>query len=166
MKYRFVVVLLGLLGVSLLASCEAETNMLKRDSSLVAGLDTTVSEDAAAPVAFYVRNDADSAVKLLAWNTPFETFLSADIFRVKINGESVTYIGRVIKRGEPLPEDYITIGAGERREVTVDLARYYDMTLAGEYRVSFKLPLDVNDIYDHHGVAISLEVNELDVIVR
>lgn len=104
---------------------------------LVAGVqvadDTTVSSE----ITFYVSNNSNVAVRMLIWNTPLESELSADVFTVTLDGMPVAYQGRMVKRSSPSDKDYLIIPAHERVESQVDMAVYYAMSEPGEYQVRF-----------------------------
>ena len=63
-------------------------------------------------LSFSLHNPGRTSLFLLRWQTPLEG-LSDDLFDVRINGESVRYIGRDVKRAAPTAEDYLEIGPGE-----------------------------------------------------
>ena len=127
-------------GQSVETQIEARENMAT--TWLNAGIKTPPDTDAMpqSVVTFYVSNTASTEVQVLIWNTPLENPLSADVFLVTKAGEPVPYTGRKVKRGKPLPEHYITLAAGETREVLVDIARYHDVTSPGPYSVTLKFP--------------------------
>ena len=62
-------------------------------------------------IRFAITNTTDKQVNVLKWDTPIEGF-NSNIFLVKRDGAPVTYIGRVVKRGPPRPEDYVSISSG------------------------------------------------------
>ena len=116
--------------------------------SLDAGLQVEkwqYSRDEAVSVTFSLANVSDRTLYVLGWQTPLNGF-EGDIFEVEVDGQSVSYIGKLVKRPAPAPEDYVAIGAGERVSVAFDLAEAYDMSREGEYTVRYSADLDVNDV--------------------
>ncbi len=91
---------------------------------------------AAVVIRFTLENLSADALSVLAWYTPIEG-LHGDIFRITRDQEQVLYQGRMAKRGDPHPGDYMRIEPGDSISAEVDLARGYDLSLAGEYRVEF-----------------------------
>jgi hypothetical protein len=100
---------------------------------------------------FYVSNRGDADIQMLVWNTPFEKILSADVFSVKHDGETMPYNGRKIKRGTPQPENYLTVHAGERLETILDISAYYDMDQPGEYSVAYN-PVNIDGSFQMNGL--------------
>ncbi|MEE9319402.1 MAG: hypothetical protein V3U76_03055 [Granulosicoccus sp.] len=116
---------------------------------LIAGIEPLVEkadDESSSVLTFHVTNQSDMDVEMLIWNTPFEKILSADIFIVELNGESVAYIGRKVKRGTPQSGSYLTVHAGERLDKTIDMSLYYDMEKAGEYTITFN-PVAINGVH-------------------
>ena len=85
-----------------------------------------------------VLNDSNQTVQVLKWNTPFENIVSADIFNIQNAQTHMKYIGRVVKRLHPAKKDYMTLQAGEKRSVTVNLSRYYQMQNEGKYAIGYR----------------------------
>ena len=117
-----------------------EVEKVMERSLLHVGIKTPAApQQALSVISFYVENGTGQDAQLLTWNTPFEQRLSADIFAVTRNGEAMTYLGRMIKRGSPTAESYLPIATGEKLEALIDIADYYDVTSPGEYTVSLKI---------------------------
>ena len=57
-----------------------------------------------------------------------------------LDGKSMTYLGRKVKRSNPKVSDYMLVPAGERLESAMDIAKFYDFSEAGEYAVTINLP--------------------------
>lgn len=85
---------------------------------------------------FTLENVSAEPLTVLTWYTPLEG-LYGDIFSVTRDGEEVLYQGRMVKRDDPHPEDYVRIEPGDSVSAEVDLARGYGLSTAGEYRVEF-----------------------------
>ncbi len=82
-------------------------------------------------------NYSTEDVKLLKWNTPLEETLSANVFNVTIDGKNVQYMGRMVKRGAPTESDYLLFQAGEVKNITLKLPKYYEMNKEGSYTVTY-----------------------------
>jgi hypothetical protein len=91
-------------------------------------------------VVFYVMNNTISDISMLTWNTPFEQTLSADIFLVTRDEKNIPYLGRKVKRSNPVASDYLIVPAGKKLESSMDIAKYYGLSEAGEYTVTINLP--------------------------
>jgi hypothetical protein len=131
-----------LLGGSALSSCEGQAPELDFPENTLsvrlAVIDSVIDREAAFRFQYIVQNGTEQPVRLLPWGTPLEDRLTADAFDVTFNGAVLPYMGIMAKRMAPVAADYITLGAGESIEVTVDLSRAYDTASAGEYRVQLK----------------------------
>lgn len=88
---------------------------------------------------FTLHNRTAERVKVLKWNTPFEG-VAGEIFDIKRDGQPVSYYGILVKRGNPLPEDYISIEPGGTKSSDVNLAESYDFSKAGDYDIDFRSP--------------------------
>lgn len=87
-----------------------------------------------------LRNDGAEDVSLLRWQTPLRG-IESNLFDVRLDGETVAYLGRLYKRPAPAAEDYLRLAPGASATVEVDLSRYYDMSLTGEYSVGYRVPM-------------------------
>ena len=99
--------------------------------------------EALGEVVFELRNGGTGSVSVLRSDTPLGERLEADVFDIRdarataSGGERATYLGRLYKRPPPTPADFVEIAPGESLSAVVDLARYYDVPAAGDYRVDF-----------------------------
>ena len=91
-------------------------------------------------VRFALQNRSSEALSVLIWHTPIEGILN-DIFDIKgPDGESLPYIGPMVKRAAPDADAYVTIAPGEEATGEVDLTAAYEL-LPGRYTVAFKGPI-------------------------
>lgn len=88
-------------------------------------------------IKFTLGNVSNETLYVLTWYTPLEG-LKGKIFKVTRDGVEIPYEGRMVKRGNPVREDYVRIGPGESASATVDLSSGYNLSARGEYRVEFK----------------------------
>jgi len=97
-------------------------------------------------VEFVLTNNSADDISLLRWETPLEPELTQDVFTVSqsdgknksMHAERAMFSGRLIRRSNPQPQDFITIAAGESRSATVPLADYYQLSGQGMHYVSFR----------------------------
>lgn len=85
---------------------------------------------------FTMSNDADAALHVLRWQTPFDG-VTSDLFSVERDGAAVAYVGPMYKRAAPRAADYVELAPGESRTVEVDLSAYYDMKAGGQYAIRY-----------------------------
>ena len=88
------------------------------------------------PVSFTLRNDGSATITVLRRQTPLEGILG-DLFEVTFAGRRLEYRGRMVKRGPPTADEFVTLGPGSHAHATVDLAEGYDLSSPGRYRVRF-----------------------------
>lgn len=91
-------------------------------------------------VTFSLTNNGAESAFVLRWQTPLDG-IEADILVVERDGKPVPYIGKLIKRPAPIPEDYVEIKAGETLSVTFDPSATYDMRAKGEYTIRYRAVL-------------------------
>lgn len=94
------------------------------------------------PLTFTLENVTHKNVHVLIWYTPLEG-INGKIFKVTRDGIEIPYEGRMVKRGNPVQQDYIHIKPSGSVSSTVDLALAFNMNIPGEYRVEF-----IKHIYD------------------
>ncbi len=99
----------------------------------------TLDSGSVVSMRFTLRNRTAERVKVLKWDTPFEG-IAGEIFDIKRGGQRVSYHGILVKRGDPLPEDYISIAPGGAESTEIDLAKSYDFSKAGDYDIDFRSP--------------------------
>jgi len=97
-----------------------------------------IKSDDKAEVLFYLENVSERSIRLLPWNTPLEQELTANVFDISSEGESVQYQGILLKRAAPVESDYTTLDPGERCENVVDLSAAYDMSGVGTYLIRLR----------------------------
>jgi hypothetical protein len=87
---------------------------------------------------FEVENTGSETVQLLRWGTPLEGELTDDCFVVRRDSELLPYDGKLVKRGDPRPESYVTIPPGEKVRQAVDISAGYPIDQPGDYKVTLK----------------------------
>ena len=88
---------------------------------------------------FTLINNTDTRLYVLKWYTPLEG-LGGEIFRVERDGQAVPYTGILAMRGDPTPEGYQLLEAGQSASAEVDLATSFDFSQPGEYTIEFLSP--------------------------
>ena len=83
-----------------------------------------------------ITNPNDTPIRILKWFTPING-LERSLFTITRNGETVPYIGRMLKRAEPTEADYITLEAGGSITADVNLAEYYALSATDDYEVMY-----------------------------
>lgn len=147
---RFIVLVVLLTCAAFLASCEAvsideevpaevvEKELAGKISVGIRPIENQLLSQEPMEVLFYFHNATDKAVTILPWGTPLETNMTADRFTVSIDGEVMPYSGPVVKRAVPTAGDFITLSAGEKKEVVVSLSDGYDVSKSGDYEIALK----------------------------
>jgi peptidyl-Lys metalloendopeptidase len=73
------------------------------------------------------------------WYVPSEAATSA-VFTITRNGEPVPYLGALVKRKAPSPQDFVRIAAGASLSFKVELSALYDLSTTGVYDIQFDAP--------------------------
>lgn len=84
-----------------------------------------------------ISNNSDKPQYILKSRTPFNGMEDA-LFEVKRDGQKVVYLGAHIKRAAPTAADYFLLKPGASHSVKVELSALYDMSVSGDYQISFK----------------------------
>jgi hypothetical protein len=95
-------------------------------------------------VEFEIRNAGSETCRILTWDTP----LGGDplnFLTVTRDDVELQYDGRLVKRGNPTEDDYITLEPGASRSVRADISRLYPIDLPGEYAAT--LTTTLADVY-------------------
>jgi len=84
-----------------------------------------------------LRNPSASALEVLQYHTPFEGILG-EIFELRLQGQSLAYQGRMVKRGPPGDEDWLPLDAGVTLSAEVDISNAWELGLPGEYSLQLR----------------------------
>jgi len=84
-----------------------------------------------------ITNTSNAPQYILKSRTPFNGIEEA-LFDVKRDGEPVPYLGAHIKRAAPTQADYFLLKPGASHSVKVELSALYDMSVSGDYQISYK----------------------------
>ena len=152
-----------LLSVAIIQAGEPAVQLPNQDSVAVSIVPLQDKVGATGPIKFRftLRNTHQAPLSILKWNTPLDG-LNADMFRVTLNGKTVPYIGRLISRLAPRPEDYVTIEPGRTVSAEFDLAKGYEISETGSYEVVYRSNLQ--DVVA--GEVKTVSVNKMNPIYR
>jgi len=70
-------------------------------------------------------NSGSAPAALYKWNACFDNRIHNDVFEIMHESGSVSYTGRMVKRGEPKADDFLTVEPGKSVSFTVDLRTAY-----------------------------------------
>lgn len=73
------------------------------------------------------------------WYVPSEAATSG-VFTITRNGEPVPYLGALVKRKAPSPQDLMRIAAGASLSFKVELSALYDLSTTGVYNIQYDAP--------------------------
>ena len=108
---------------------------------------------------FTLTNDSNETISVLKWNTPLEG-IKNNIFSVKKQEESASYLGIMVRRGMPGPQDYVTLDPKASISANFDLGDVYDISKAGNYNVEFVSP--ILDVGNEQPTARAAKLSETD----
>jgi peptidyl-Lys metalloendopeptidase len=83
-----------------------------------------------------ITNTSSNPQYVLKWHTPFGE-IEESLFRVTRDGVAVPYLGAHYKRQAPTPADYYQLKPGASYSMKVDLSSMYDMSITGDYQLSY-----------------------------
>jgi peptidyl-Lys metalloendopeptidase len=86
---------------------------------------------------FELTNHTKKPIHILKWNTPLEG-LKSDCLHVLKNGKTIPYDGRLVKRGQPKPKDFLLLQPGTSVSAKVDIGEVYNTANARKMKVNFK----------------------------
>lgn len=84
-----------------------------------------------------ISNPTRHSVRVLKWFTPANG-LEEPVFFVTVDGKAVEYIGAIYKRPAATGKDYMVLKAGQNVSYQVVLDEYYDLSVGGEYQISYQ----------------------------
>jgi len=99
---------------------------------------TNVGKNDAVTADVTITNVSDHDVQLLSWYLP-DAELQEPLFQLVRDGQPVRYIGPMYKRAQPDASDYVTLTPGQTLSRSVDLSKFYDVSVTGNYTVEVTL---------------------------
>jgi len=121
----------------LLAGCNAtEPGTSAETSTPSCSLLVADSFTAGSPVkvGLELHNPGEEAIEVLQYFTPLEGILGS-VYRVSFQGESLDYLGPMVKRMPPGDEDWLPLPAGDSLSTEVQINNAWDLSRAGDYRI-------------------------------
>jgi peptidyl-Lys metalloendopeptidase len=86
-----------------------------------------------------MTNAGSVPVSVPKWYVPSETATSG-VFTITRNGEPVPYLGALVKRKAPSPQDLVSIAPGASLSFKVELSALYDLSATGVYNIQYDVP--------------------------
>jgi peptidyl-Lys metalloendopeptidase len=86
-------------------------------------------------------NVGGDTMSIYKWNVP-EKGLFDPLFEVTRDGETVEYVGPMIKRRAPTADDVISVTPGMTVSAAIQLSTVYNMTQSGNYVIQYKMKAD------------------------
>jgi peptidyl-Lys metalloendopeptidase len=83
-----------------------------------------------------LTNTSASPQYVLKWHTPFGE-IEESLFAVTRDGLKVPYLGAHYKRPAPTTADYYLLKPGASYSMKVELSSMYDMSITGDYQISY-----------------------------
>ncbi|UUZ53001.1 hypothetical protein LP419_28690 [Massilia sp. H-1] len=83
-----------------------------------------------------ITNTSAQPQMILKWHTAFGE-IEESLFKITRDGVDVPYLGAHYKRGAPTAADYYLLKPGASHTVKVELSDMYDMSITGQYTVSY-----------------------------
>jgi hypothetical protein len=107
-------------------------------------------------VVFTIFNQGDSSVYLLTWYTPLEGVFG-NIFQVTYMEQELPYLGPMVMRGDPLPDQYVLLEPGGSETVNINLSDVYDFSRPGDYTIEYKSPFISQVVLEQADLAKSVD---------
>jgi hypothetical protein len=83
-----------------------------------------------------LHNAGALTVRLLRWGTPFEGVWRAPLVQIEHDGQPLDYLGPMVKRRAPQPNDHLTLRPGQSLQVSLPLSPVWAVDAPGRYRIS------------------------------
>ena len=84
-----------------------------------------------------IANTSSRPQYVLKWHTPFGAEIEESLFEVTRDGVKVPYLGAHYKRPAPTAADYYLLKPGASFSAKVELSGMYDMSITGDYTISY-----------------------------
>lgn len=91
------------------------------------------------------------------WHTPLEGMIADSLVVTQPDGKRSRYLGIMLKRRGPGPDDHVTLVPDVPKSATFSLGKSYDITVKGHYSVQFKGNPDINGLPDSNVLELDLE---------
>lgn len=102
----------------------------------IAPVKSTLAQDDDVVVNVTITNTSSRPQYILKWYTPFGG-IEESLFTVTRDGAKVHYLGAHYKRPAPTAKDYYLLKPGASHTARVELSALYDMSVTGDYTVTY-----------------------------
>lgn len=119
-----------------LAACVGAQAETKGVTATVVAEKASLGKNDNVAVRLTITNTSAQPQMILKWHTAFSE-IEESLFEVTRDGEKVPYLGAHYKRGAPKASDYYLLKPGASHTVRVELSDMYDMSITGQYQVSY-----------------------------
>ncbi|MFE1792117.1 hemopexin repeat-containing protein [Streptomyces sp. NPDC059525] len=109
------------------------------------------------PLAFEIENVGDTDYNLLVWNTPLEGEVF-NFLEVRCGDRLIPYDGRLVTRGDPGPDSYRRLAAGETIVEELDISESYALDEVGYYQIILRVRFA--DAIPNAGLALAARTRE------
>ncbi|WP_461534120.1 hypothetical protein [Sinomicrobium sp.] len=132
-------------NITLLIGVLVLTTQCQQSKPTYTGLYATIGTDGKTlnlqddiTIRFTVTNPTQDTLKFTAYHTPFEGIKSKFLTVTDSEGKEVGYLGPMVKRVTPAPEDtYHTLVPGQKVSITFNLKKAYEIDKAGSYILQY-----------------------------
>ncbi|SHG44112.1 M35 family metallo-endopeptidase [Massilia sp. CF038] len=118
------------------AACSAAQAGNRGITASVAAEKATLGKADNVTVRLTLTNTSAQPQLILKWHTAFGE-IEESLFEITRDGVKVPYLGAHYKRGAPTAGDYYLLQPGASHTVKVELSDMYDMSITGQYTVSY-----------------------------
>ena len=123
----------AIMAVAACASAQANT---KGVTATVVAEKASLGKNDNVTVRLTITNTSSQPQMILKWHTAFSE-IEESLFEVTRDGVKVPYLGAHYKRGAPSASDYYLLKPGASHTVRVELSDMYDMSITGQYAISY-----------------------------
>jgi peptidyl-Lys metalloendopeptidase len=124
---------IAIMAVAVCAGAHAES---KGITASVAAEKSALGKTDNVRVKLTITNTSSQPQLMLKWHTAFGE-IEESLFEITRDGVKVPYLGAHYKRGAPTASDYYLLKPGASHTVTVELSDMYDMSITGQYAISY-----------------------------
>jgi len=104
----------------------------------IAPVRTRVAATQDVNVVLKYTNTGNDTMYIYKWYMP-QNKLTDKLFDITLDGKPVKYVGPLVKRRAPIPEDLVSLAPGQSLSTVVPLSTAYNMTQTGNYVVQYNM---------------------------
>jgi peptidyl-Lys metalloendopeptidase len=124
------------IAVIALAACVGAHAETKGITASVAAEKSVLGKSDNVTVRLTLTNTSSQPQLMLKWHTAFGE-IEESLFEITRDGVKVPYLGAHYKRAAPTRSDYYLLQPGASHTIKVELSDMYDMSITGQYAVSY-----------------------------